>query len=66
MYMHRCRACLPQRTVAGQRPSRSCGCNEGSPLSAAPTSCAVQTPLPDLSQLSPDEILTIELFKTNT
>jgi len=26
----------------------------------------VQTPLPDLSQLSPDEILTIELFNTNT
>lgn len=32
-----------------------------------PTLChAVQTPLPDLSQLSPDEVLTIELFRINT
>lgn len=28
--------------------------------------CSPQTPLPDVSQLTPDEMLTIELFKDNT
>ncbi|KAI7844814.1 hypothetical protein COHA_001694 [Chlorella ohadii] len=35
-------------------------------VEAVPVTMENKTPLPDLSQLSPDEILTIELFKTNT
>ena len=65
-----CHVLLQSMLIAARRgwpaTKQSVQMQQGSPLSAAPTSCAVQTPLPDLSQLSPDEILTIELFKTNT
>lgn len=45
------------------RSSGACRPNKPALL---PCTCALQTPMPDLSQLSPDEVLTIELFKTNT
>lgn len=54
---------VPWRTSLHMRSSGRCRPNQPTSL---PGVCALQTPMPDLSQLSPDEVLTIELFKTNT
>lgn len=54
---------VPWSTSLHMRSSGACRPNKPALL---PCTCALQTPMPDLSQLSPDEVLTIELFKTNT
>jgi S1-C subfamily serine protease len=57
-------ATWPRPAAAFQGPAGMFGGRP--PAEAVPVTMENKTPLPDLSQLSPDEVLTIELFKANT